>query len=132
MPPKIILASSSPRRKEILQKLGLKFEVMPSLTDEIPLRDEFLDDFALMTSTEKAINVSRNLDDDSVVIGADTIIVINGETLGKPKDEEEAIIMLEKISGKEHGVITGFSIVKPKAEILYRKFVESGVGIKTL
>jgi septum formation protein len=129
---KIILASSSPRRKELLEKLGLRFEVIPSLIDEIPLRDESPEDFALRTSTEKALSVSRSLDSDSVVIGADTIVVIGGEILGKPKDEEEATIMLEKIAGREHGVITGFSIVKPEAEILYRNFVESRVKIKTL
>lgn len=129
---KIILASSSPRRKELLEKLGLRFEVIPSLIDEIPLRGESPEDFALRASTEKALSVSRNLDGDSVVIGADTIVVIDGEILGKPKDEEEATIMLEKIAGKEHRVITGFSIVKPKVEILYRNFVESRVKIKTL
>jgi septum formation protein len=129
---KIILASSSPRRKELLEKLGLRFEVIPSLIDEIPLRDESPEDFALRTSTEKALSVSRSLDSDSVVIGADTIVVIGGEILGKPKDEEEATIMLEKIAGREHGVITGFSIVKPEAEILYRNLVESRVKIKTL
>jgi septum formation protein len=129
---KIILASSSPRRKELLERLGLRFEVIPSLIDEIPLRDESPEDFALRASTEKALSVSRSLDSDSVVIGADTIVVIGGEILGKPKDEEEATIMLEKIAGREHRVITGFSIVKPKAEILYRNLVESRVKIKTL
>ena len=132
MPPKIILASSSPRRKELLEKLGLRFEVIPSLIDEILHRNESPEDFALRTSTEKALSVSRNLVGDSVVIGADTIVVKDGEILGKPKDEQEAITMLRKIAGKEHRVITGFSIVKPKAEILYRKFVESRVRIKTL
>lgn len=132
MPFKIILASSSPRRKELLEKLGLRFEVIPSLIDEIPLPDESPEDFALRTSTEKALNVSRNLDDHSVVIGVDTIVLIDGEILGKPKNKKEAITMLEKIAGKEHRVITGFSIVKPKTEILHREFVESRVKIKTL
>jgi septum formation protein len=132
MPSKIILPSSSPRRKELLEKLGLRFEVIPSLIDEIPLPDESPANFVLRASTEKALSVCRNLDSDSVVIGADTIVVIDGEILGKPKDEEEAITMLGKIAGKEHRVITGFSIVKPEAEILYRKFVESEVKIKTL
>jgi nucleoside triphosphate pyrophosphatase len=110
VPPKIILASSSLTRKELLQKLGLKFEPIPSFTDEIPLRDELTDDFASGTPTEKAMNVSRNLVDDSVHIGADAIIVITGEILGKPKDDEEAIIMLQKISGKEIRLITGFRL----------------------
>ncbi|MER3447242.1 MAG: septum formation inhibitor Maf [Blastocatellia bacterium] len=132
IPSKIILASSSPRRKELLEKLGLKFDTIPSLIDEIPLPGESPEDFALRVSAEKALSVSRNLGDDSVVIGADTIVVIEGEILGKPKDEKEAMAMLEKISGKEHRVITGFSIIKPKADILYRKFAESRVKIKIL
>lgn len=108
MPPKIILASSSHIRKELLQKLGLKFEPIPSFIDGIPLRDEFTDYFALVTPTEKAMNVFRKLDDDSVVIGGNTIVVITGGILREPKDEEEAIIMLEKMSGKEYRVIKGF------------------------
>jgi septum formation protein len=132
MCPKIILASSSPRRKELLEKLAVRFEVFPSLVDEIPLRGESPEDFALRTSMEKALSVSRNLCGDCVVIGADTIVVIDGEILGKPRNEEEAKFMLRKISGREHRVITGFSIVKPKAEILHTEFVESRVKIKTL
>ena len=105
---------------------------MPSLVDEIPLRGELPEDFALRISMEKALSVSGNLDSDCVVIGADTVVVIDGEILGKPRSEEEAKLMLKKISGREHRVITGFSIIKPKVEILHREFVESRVKIKTL
>jgi septum formation protein len=132
MPSKIILASSSPRRRELLRNLGIRFEILPSLIDEIQLEGESPEDFALRTSSEKALSVSRNLNSDCVVIGADTIVVIDGEILGKPQDEEGAKFMLKKISGKEHRVITGFSIVKSKAELLHREFVESRVRIKTL
>ena len=132
MSSKIILASSSPRRKELLEKLSIKFDVLPSLVDEIPLRGELPEDFALRISMEKALSVSGNLDSDCVVIGADTVVVIDGEILGKPRSEEEAKLMLKKISGREHRVITGFSIIKPKVEILHREFVESRVKIKTL
>lgn len=132
MSSKIVLASSSPRRRELLERLGLRFDVIPSHIDEIPLHGESAEDFVLRTSTEKALSVSRNLDGDSVVIGADTIVVIEGEILGKPRDEKEAMTMLEKISGREHRVITGFSIVKPRAEVLYKRFTESRVKIKPL
>jgi septum formation protein len=66
------------------------------------------------------------------VIGADTIVVVDGEILGKPKDTEEAGSMLRKIYGKEYRVITVFSIVGPKTEVLYGGLVESRVKIKTL
>ena len=129
---KIILASSSPRRKELFEKLGIRFSIIPSLADEIPREGEPPQEFAVRASTEKALAVARNLNSGCVVIGADTIVVIDGEILGKPGDEEEARFTLKKISGREHRVITGFSIVKPKMEVLHREFVESRVKIKIL
>lgn len=128
----LILASSSPRRKELLERLGIEFEVIPSLMDEVYRDGESPKDFALRASTEKALAVASGLSSDSVVIGADTIVVVDGEILGKPQDIEDAKSMLEKISGREHNVITGFSIVKPKDQILHREYVESRVKIKTL
>lgn len=132
MPPDIILASSSPRRKELLEQLGIRFKILPSYIDEVPLKGESPKDFALRVSAEKALSVAGNLDDDCVVIGADTIVAVGREILGKPKNEEEAKTMLTKISGREHTVITAFSIVKPKAEILHRELVKTRVLIKTL
>jgi septum formation protein len=132
MPLKIVLASSSPRRKELLRKLGIGFYVIPSLMDEIPLKGESPEGFALRVSMEKALSVAGRLDEDCVVIGADTIVVIDGEILGKPRDEGEAKSMLERISGREHRVITAFSIVRPKGEILHSETVESRVKIKAL
>jgi septum formation protein len=128
----LILASSSPRRKELLKMLGIEFEVIPSFVDEVRFHAESPEDFALRASTEKALLVARNLEGDSVVIGADTIVVVDGEILGKPRDKEEAKSMLGKISGREHKVITGFSIVKPKTEILHTEYLESRVKIKAL
>lgn len=81
MPPKIVLASSSPRRRELLEKVGIRFSVIPSLLDEIPREDETPHNFALRASREKAIAVARDQNSDCVVIGADTIVVINGEIL---------------------------------------------------
>ncbi|MGH7800288.1 MAG: Maf family protein [Thermodesulfobacteriota bacterium] len=132
MPLKIILASSSPRRKELFEKLGIRFSIIPSLADEIPRESEPPQEFAVRASTEKALAVARSLNSGCVVIGADTIVVIDGEILGKPGDEEEARFILKKISGREHRVITGFSIVKPRAEVLHSEFVESRVKIKIL
>ncbi|MGH7889877.1 MAG: Maf family protein [Thermodesulfobacteriota bacterium] len=128
----LILASSSPRRKELLERLGIEFEVIPSLIDEVHHAGESPEDFTLRVSSDKALYVAAGLNSDSVVIGADTIVVIDGEILGKPRDAEDAKSMLGKISGREHRVITGFSIVKPKDQILHREHVESRVKIKTL
>jgi septum formation protein len=132
MPSSIVLASSSPRRRELLEKLGIRFKVIPSMVDEIPRESELPGDFVLRASLEKALSVARDLNSDCVVIGADTIVVIDGEILGKPMDRGEAGLMLKKISGREHRVITGFSIVKSKKEILHREYVESRVRIKIL
>jgi septum formation protein len=110
----------------------MKFEVIPSFVDEVHFKAEPPEDFALRASMEKALAVARNLEGDSVVIGADTIVVVDGKILGKPRDEEGARSMLGKISGREHRVITGFSIVKPKTEILHREYSESRVKIKAL
>ena len=76
---KIILASSSPRRKELLKRLGIDFEVISPLVDEVPLKDESPTDFALRVSTEKPLSVAWNLESDCVVIGADTIVVVDEE-----------------------------------------------------
>ena len=129
---KIVLASSSPRRKELLGKTGIEFEVVIPYADESLTGDETPEEFALRISAEKASSVSRNLDNGSVVIGADTIVVVNGEILGKPSGKEEAAVMLQKISGKEHNVYTAFSIVEPKQKVLHSEIVRTGVSIKRL
>jgi septum formation protein len=129
---KIILASSSPRRKELLGALGLEFEVMHPSSDETVSGDETPEAFALRVSREKASSVSRGLGNGFVVIGVDTIVVVDGEILGKPGDHEEASSMLRKLSGKEHHVYTAFSIVKPENELLHSEVVDTRVQVKAL
>ncbi|MEQ9619961.1 MAG: nucleoside triphosphate pyrophosphatase [Deltaproteobacteria bacterium] len=129
---KIILASSSPRRKELLGNTGIEFEVVSPSADESLKGDETPQEFALRVSLDKASSVSRNLENGNMVIGADTIVVVDGEVLGKPSGKGEAALMLQKISGKEHNVYTAFSIVKPKREVLHSEIVRTRVGIKPL
>lgn len=129
---RIILASSSPRRRELLSTLGFAFDVMHPSADETVSGDETPEDFALRVSAEKAASVSGSLGEGAVVIGADTIVVVDGEILGKPEDPEEASSMLRKLSGKEHHVFTAFSIVKPKNEILHSEIVDTSVRVKPL
>ena len=129
---RIILASSSPRRKELLQSVGIKLEVIAPSSDESLLLNENPKDYALRLASEKAISVSRNLDGAFLVIGADTIVVVDDEILGKPANEEEARSMLSRISGRAHHVLTAFSIAQPKNEILHSEVVDTRVRVKTL
>jgi septum formation protein len=129
---KIILASSSPRRKELLRALGLEFEVMHPSSDETLSGNETPEAFALRVSREKALSVSRDLGNGFVVIGADTIVVVDGEILGKPGDPDEASSMLRKLSGKEHHVYTAFSITRPENVLLHSEVVDTRVRVKPL
>jgi len=129
---KIILASSSPRRKELLRSLGIEFDVVHPSSDEAVSAGEAHEDFALRISLEKALSVSTTLREDSIIISADTIVVVEGEILGKPGDPEEASRMLWKLSGKEHDVYTAFSIVRPRDVILHNEIVGTRVRVKQL
>jgi septum formation protein len=129
---RIILASSSPRRRELLRNLGFAFDVIQPSADETVSENETPEDFVLRVSVEKASSVSGSLGEGAVVIGADTIVVVDGEILGKPEDPEEASSMLRKLSGKEHHVYTAFSIVRPKDEILHSEIVDTSVRVKPL
>jgi nucleoside triphosphate pyrophosphatase len=106
----IILASASPRRKEILEKTGLKFEVDESRCEEIPRPCAKPHDTARLLSREKARDVARR-HPNSLIIAADTVVVLEGRLFGKPTSEEEAGKMLKALSGKAHSVITGFTIL---------------------
>ena len=129
---RIVLASSSPRRRELLSTLGLGFDVIHPSSDETVSGNETPEDFVLRVSAEKASSVSRTLGEGVVVIGADTVVVVDGEILGKPRDPEDASSMLRKLSGKEHHVYTAFSIVRPKNEILHSEIVDTSVRVKPL
>ena len=107
---KIILASASPRRKELLETAGVEFEICVSDADESIPEGTLPADAAKMTATKKALAVAESHKDD-IVIGADTIVVANGKILGKPKDKADAEAMLTMLSGIEHEVITGVCIV---------------------
>lgn len=108
---KIILASSSPRRKELLTTAGVEFEIHVKEVDETVPEGIIPVEAAKMTAAKKAAAVAEDYA-DSVVIGADTIVVANGKILGKPKDEADAKAMLSMLSGIEHEVITGVCIIE--------------------
>ena len=105
---KIILASASPRRKDLLRQIGLEFEIIPSTVDEKideaePIR------FVKQLALSKAQDVGRNLS-SGLVIGADTIVVDGKTILGKPRSPEEAVEMLQRLSGRSHQVMTGVAV----------------------
>lgn len=108
----IVLASGSPRRKELLTQMGLTFRVVVSDVDEsidktLPPADQ-----VYTISRRKAQAVAREVGDDKLVIAADTIVALEGEVMGKPHSREEAIHMLSRLSGNTHEVYTGFTLQK--------------------
>lgn len=128
---KIVLASNSPRRREILSNIGLDFDVIPSNIAE-ETKEKEPENIVMDLSRKKALCVAEKLDDDSIVIGADTVVVIDGEILGKPKDKGEAFSMLRKLSGRWHKVYTGVSMVSLKNRKFINDYESTDVYIKNL
>ena len=106
--PRLIQASSSPRRREILGALGAAFEIRVADVDETPLPDEPPADMVLRLAAAKAAAVER--DSSAVALGADTAVVLEGRSFGKPGDEAEALEMLAALSGRTHRVLTGVAV----------------------
>jgi septum formation protein len=107
---KIVLASSSPRRELLLKQIGLDFIVYPSNIDEKILSEKISPkEFVLKIALEKARRVA-NIFNEAIIISADTIVVLDGKILGKPKDREDAINMLKRLRGKIHQVFTGIVV----------------------
>lgn len=107
---KLILASRSPRRQALLKQLGLRFEVSVSGVDEHVVNGSHPDEYVMKLSYQKAAAVASK-EKVAIVIGADTIVVLDGEILNKPGDEHEARRMLARLSGRVHKVYTGFTII---------------------
>ena len=108
----IILASASPRRQQLLELIGLDFEIMVSEVDEDNTRDIRPAELAMSHAVDKAIDVSKRVSDSAIVIGADTVVVVDGKVFGKPKDRMEAIQMLNVLAGREHIVISGVAVAQ--------------------
>jgi septum formation protein len=106
---KIILASASPRRADLLRTIGVEFEVAPSQVQERPHADEAPPDYITRIARAKVIAVARKRE-SGLVIGADTIVVLDGNVLGKPRDDEHAEQMLRQLSGRWHAVMTGVAL----------------------
>jgi septum formation protein len=109
--PKLILASTSPRRREILASLELDFVVVPVDVDENPRDGETPGDMALRLAVAKA--KAADMSGDGIALGADTVVVIDERALGKPKDEADCLAMLELLGGRGHKVLTGVALHGP-------------------
>lgn len=109
---RLILASNSPRRRELLRRAGFEFEVRPSKVEEVARPDESAEEFARRAAREKALDVAASSPPQSLVLGADTVVVVDGEILGKPASREDAARMLRRLSGRTHRVITGVCLAQ--------------------
>lgn len=112
---KFVLASGSPRRKELLENLKVKFDVVVSDADEENVPKDlppqlYVQELAVIKGTSVAAGLGKN----EYVIAADTIVVCNGEIIGKPRDEADAVRILQMLSGNTHSVYTGFSVTEAK------------------
>lgn len=108
----LILASGSPRRKELLARTGRSFRVIVSDADEITAADMEPASIAMQNARVKALAIAANVPDSATVIGADTIVVLDGRIFGKPSDEDDARRMLGELAGRAHQVITGVCLVR--------------------
>ncbi len=125
-----ILGSSSPRRRELLERVGLDFTVMsPDIVEEA-LPGEPPWEFVKRLAVEKLQNIREKLSEELPVLTADTVVYMNGEILGKPSSPQEARHMLKRLSGNWHRVYTGYALLCGKK--LYRRSVKSKVKIITL
>lgn len=115
---KIILASASPRRQTLFHQIGFDFEVRQSSIEEVFDKTKTPEENVIRLAEAKVLDIAKEID-DAFIIGADTIVVLNGEMMGKPVDDRDAFRMLNKLSGREHKVFTGFAIVdKPSNKIV--------------
>ena len=115
---RIILASASPRRAELLKQIGVEFELAISNVEERPRPDEAPPDYITRIARAKVIAVARQRD-TGLVIGADTVVVLDGRLIGKPEDETDAQNLLRQLSGRWHAVMTGVALydVQTKHEV---------------
>lgn len=112
---RLVLASRSPRRAELLRQIGLPFDVRVADVNESPRANETAEDYVTRLATSKAIAAAEKLSHaaDLLVLGADTAVVLDGVILGKPCDRREAVDMLCRLSGRWHQVITGIAVARP-------------------
>jgi septum formation protein len=128
---RLILASKSPRRSELLEQAGLTFSVIPSDFDESTVALSSPDSYVITQAESKALDISQK-HPAAWVIGADTIVLIDRKILGKPSSRKEAYDMLQRLSGKTHQVLTGYCICCKKKNRFFSETAKTGVRFKKL
>lgn len=126
----LILASNSPRRKRLLQQIGLPFRSLPSDVDENQAPGEPPVKAVLLA--EKKAKAVYSQSKESWILGADTMVVVGGRILGKPRDHEDIHSMLSRLSGQEHEVITGFCLLNPSGGMAHSEAITTLVKMKRL
>mgnify|MGYP000918242985 FL=1 len=121
---KIVLASTSPRRKQLLEWAEIPFDVITSNTDESFPPGMELREAAKYIAMQKALNVKKTLADNRTVVAADTIVVLNGTLIGKPKDRADAINILTQLQDNTHEVVTGVAILNGEKQVLFHDSTE--------
>ena len=123
---RFILASASPRRKELLEQIGVKFDILPATGEEV-ITKELPGEVVMELAKQKAEEVAKTAGADALVLGADTVVAYEGKILGKPKDEADALRMLTILSGKEHEVYTGVSLIDNRDQSMENFFERTKV-----
>jgi septum formation protein len=127
----LVLASGSPRRRQLLDWLGIEYAIEPADLDETPRPGESAEELVRRLACAKALAVAGRRS-GACVLAADTIVEIDGVLLGKPVDRAEAALMLARLAGREHRVVTGFALVEPGGTVLAQDVVLSRVRFRAL
>lgn len=128
-PEPLVLASGSPRRRALLQGLGVSFSIRPADLDESQLPGETPDQHVERLARDKAAAASRS---NELVLAADTVVILDGEILGKPRDSAEARAMLERLAGRLHTVLTGVAVLDRRKERSAHGIARTEVRIATM
>ena len=129
---RLILASNSPRRRELLGHAGIDFEVFPSNIQEVWREGELPEDFSRRVACEKALDVAGHFPSGTIVLGADTIVVAEDQILGKPSSAREAHRFLRLLSGATHQVITGICVARSPNETIAVEHEDTRVTFRRL
>jgi len=127
----LVLASASPRRSELLARVGIAHECVPANIDETHRSGEAVGDYASRLARDKALRVSA-VHHDRWVLGADTVVIVDGDLLGKPEDPVDAAVMLGRLAGRVHLVLTATCLVAPGGHPVRERIVRSEVEFRAL
>jgi nucleoside triphosphate pyrophosphatase len=121
---RIVLASQSPRRKQLLEWAEIDFDIIVKETDESFPENLLIEQIPVHIARNKALIIKKELNDNRIILAADTVVVLNNEIIGKPKDRTDAVHILQKLSGNKHLVITGVIILQDGKEIEFADITE--------